>query len=399
MLEGIQRFANAKGATSKFHYTLTRAWVALIVHARRQHPDARTATALIAACPLLVDAHAIERFYSAETLGSDRAPRRVDRTRPGTRHGRAPLTVAGRTDFATPTRIPSTISRAVDAHSQPGVDTAPAALATADARGRPSVRMVLLRGADPRGFVFHTNYNSRKARDLTENAHAALCLHWPTLEVQIRIEGTVVRLPADESDAYFSGRPRSSQLGAWASEQSAVLPDRSVLEERIEASKQNSTDSRCHGRHSGEGFDIVPDRIEFWYGGTARLHDRIVYLREAAGWRTERLFSVSGGRHHSTDRRRRMRPRSVSRSAPEPEEHRNARTQQRRATAGTERIGAHDAGDHCGGDEAKSDWDDRVAQDIGTPPAGVARAARGGGRQSPSRPSGRKRSSPRTPRN
>ena len=292
MLEGIQRFANAKGATSKFHYTLTRAWVALIVDARARYPDARTATALMAACPLLMDAHAIERFYSAGTLGSDRA--RASWIEPD----RAPVTAAdtvgtGGTAISGSTVIPDPFDRfakAVEHAESEGVDTAPAALGTADARGRPSVRMVLLRGADPRGFVFHTNYNSRKARDLTENAHAALCLHWPTLEVQIRIEGSVVRLPADESDAYFSGRPRQSQLGAWASEQSAVLPDRSVLEERMRSVEAEFDGQPVPRPPFWGGFRIVPDRIEFWYGGTARLHDRIVYLREAAGWRTERLF-------------------------------------------------------------------------------------------------------------
>src|SRR5437764_1289273 len=112
------------------------------------------------------------------------------------------------------------------------VDTAPMSLATVDARGRPSVRMVLLRGVDQRGFVFHTNYDSRKGRDLAANPHAALCFHWVTLDEQIRVEGTVARLPSDESDAYFAGRPRGSQLGAWASDQSAVLPSRETLEEQ-----------------------------------------------------------------------------------------------------------------------------------------------------------------------
>ena len=162
--------------------------------------------------------------------------------------------------------------------------------------------MVLLRGADPRGFVFHTNYNSRKARDLTENAHAALCLHWPTLEEQIRIEGSVVRLPADESDAYFAGRPRESQLGAWASEQSAVLPDRSVLEERVRSVEAEFDGQPVPRPPFWGGFRIVPDRIEFWYGGTARLHDRIVYLREGSGLAYRAIVPVSCGRHHSLDR-------------------------------------------------------------------------------------------------
>ena len=181
-------------------------------------------------------------------------------------------------------------SAAVDRAQALGVDTAPTALATADAHGRPSVRMVLLRGADPRGFVFHTNYTSRKARELIENARAALCLHWPSLAEQIRIEGTVVRLPADESDTYFAGRPRASQIGAWASEQSAVLPDRAFLEERF-----RSADARFNGQLVPRppfwgGFRVIPERIEFWYGREDRLHDRILYVREGVDWRIERLF-------------------------------------------------------------------------------------------------------------
>jgi len=180
--------------------------------------------------------------------------------------------------------------KAVERARTEGVDTAPASLATATRDGRPSLRVVLIRGVDPRGFVFYTNYGSRKARELTGNPRAALCQHWPTLEEQIRIEGSVARLPADESDAYFAGRPRQSQIGAWASEQSAVLTDRSVLEKRVRSVEAEFDGQPVPRPPFWGGFRIVPDRIEFWYGGTARLHDRIVYLREAAGWRTERLY-------------------------------------------------------------------------------------------------------------
>jgi pyridoxamine-phosphate oxidase len=137
------------------------------------------------------------------------------------------------------------------------VDTAPVALATADADGRPSVRMVLLRGVDERGFVFHTNYNSRKARELAENPQAALCVHWHSLEEQIRIEGRVERLQDDESDAYFGSRPRGSQLGAWASNQSAILASRETLEEA------------SRGRRSGAA--TVSCRIASSFGSAARI--------------------------------------------------------------------------------------------------------------------------------
>jgi pyridoxamine 5'-phosphate oxidase len=170
------------------------------------------------------------------------------------------------------------------------VDTAPVALATADVEGRPSVRMVLLRGADERGFVFHTNYNSRKAGELAANPHAALCFHWPTLEEQIRVEGRIERLPSSESDAYFVTRPRGSQLGAWASEQSMVLPSRETLEEQYRAIERQFEGSPVPRPPFWGGFRLVPERIEFWFGRPDRLHDRLSYTREAGGWRIERLY-------------------------------------------------------------------------------------------------------------
>jgi pyridoxamine 5'-phosphate oxidase len=169
-------------------------------------------------------------------------------------------------------------------------DPTATSLATVDASGRPSVRMVLLKGADPRGFVFFTNYRSRKARDLEARPAAALCIHWPVLAVQVRVEGTVEKVTPDESDAYFATRPRQSQLGAWASLQSAPLAGRAWLLARY---------LRELARYAGRtvprppywgGYRVVPERIEFWYNQAYRLHDRIVYSREGDGWKARRLF-------------------------------------------------------------------------------------------------------------
>lgn len=184
------------------------------------------------------------------------------------------------------TEFLSAIERATARH----VDTAPVALATADAKGRPSVRMVLLRGADERGFDFFTNYESRKALELTENPHAALCFYWDSLEEQIRIEGRVELLPSSESDAYFKSRPRGSQLGAWASDQSRVLSTRETLEEQYRAIERRFEGQSVPRPPFWGGFRLVPNRIEFWYGRPDRLHDRIVYNRARDGWTIERLY-------------------------------------------------------------------------------------------------------------
>src|SRR5258708_1966940 len=180
--------------------------------------------------------------------------------------------------------------RASERARQEGVDTVPAALATADAAGRPSVRIILIRHVDHRGFVFYTNYSSRKARELTENPRAAFCQHWPTLEEQIRVEGSVERVAAAESDAYFAGRPRDSQIGAWASDQSQPLESRGVLDARYA-----EIESRFEGRPVERppfwgGFRVVPERIEFWRGRTGRLHERLLYTKTASAWQTSWLF-------------------------------------------------------------------------------------------------------------
>jgi pyridoxamine 5'-phosphate oxidase len=170
------------------------------------------------------------------------------------------------------------------------VDTAPAALATADADGHPSVRIVLLRGADERGFVFYTNYGSRKAQEMTANPRVSLCQHWPSLEEQIRIDGAAKLADPAESDRYFAGRPRDSQIGAWASEQSAVLPSRSVLEDRLEEFEARFAGQPVPRPSFWGGFRVVPDRIEFWYGRQGRLHDRLLYARTPSGWTTSWLY-------------------------------------------------------------------------------------------------------------
>ncbi len=170
------------------------------------------------------------------------------------------------------------------------VDTAPAALATADRAGRPSVRMVLLRGVDERGFVFFTNYHSRKGRELDQNPQAALCFHWIALDEQIRIEGTVERLSGAESDDYFASRPRGSQLGAWASDQSAPLPSRETLETKYrEVEARFGTGAISRPPFWG-GYRLVPRAIEFWYGRPDRLHDRVLYTRDGSGWTITRLY-------------------------------------------------------------------------------------------------------------
>jgi len=138
--------------------------------------------------------------------------------------------------------------------------------------------------------VFFTNYDSRKGRELTENPHAALCFYWASLDEQIRIEGQVSRVSADESDAYFAARPRGSQLGAWASDQSQVLASRETLEEKYREVERRFDAQVVQRPPFWGGFRLAPSRIEFWYGRPDRLHDRVLYIRESSGWRIERLY-------------------------------------------------------------------------------------------------------------
>ncbi len=166
------------------------------------------------------------------------------------------------------------------------------ALATADAEGRPAVRMVLLKGLDATGFVFYTNLESNKGRDLAANPHAAMLFHWKSLRRQIRIEGGITPVEAEEADAYFASRPRGSQIGAWASDQSRPLESKFALEKRVASFTARFGVSTIERPPHWSGFRLTPNRIEFWKDGAFRLHDRFVFTRGESrdGWTVSQLY-------------------------------------------------------------------------------------------------------------
>lgn len=170
------------------------------------------------------------------------------------------------------------------------MDVNAATLATADKEGRPSARIVLLKGVDERGFIFFTNYGSRKGRELGENPNAAMVFYWPEQERQICVAGAVTKLSREESEAYFKTRPKGSRLGAWVSKQSEPIPDRLVLEERWKGLQKEFPGNDVPMPDFWGGYVLCPTRVEFWQGRPSRLHDRFSYTKDPDGsWRIERL--------------------------------------------------------------------------------------------------------------
>jgi len=168
-------------------------------------------------------------------------------------------------------------------------DATAAALGTATMHGRPSVRMVLLKGVDERGFVFYTNYQSRKASELESNAQAAMTFFWPGMYVQVRIEGTVDRVSAKESDAYFESRPFGHRLGAWSSDQSREIDSVQALSDKFAEVEARFKDRDVPRPAHWGGYRITPESIEFWFGQENRMHQRELYTRAGNGWTVKRL--------------------------------------------------------------------------------------------------------------
>jgi pyridoxamine 5'-phosphate oxidase len=169
-------------------------------------------------------------------------------------------------------------------------DPSAMALGTVEEGGQPSVRIVLLKAFDERGFVFYTNYEGRKGRHLLSNPKAALCFYWPTIDIQVRIEGTVTKVTDKEADAYFATRHRLSQIGAWASRQSEPLETPTALDERVKKYESQFAGKAVPRPKYWSGFRVSPERIEFWKGKPNRLHERHLYTRAGAGWNVETIY-------------------------------------------------------------------------------------------------------------